>query len=115
VLLVLAIVGLFFIPDPWRVVLLVCAAVVEVAEVYFWIHFLRRYRVTTGVEGMIGKRGEVIARCDPVGRVRVHGEIWSARSSDTAEVGETVSVTAVDGLTLLVEPRARAAPVEAGG
>jgi membrane-bound serine protease (ClpP class) len=104
-LLVLAIVGLFFIPDPWRVILLACAAVIEVAEVYFWIRFLRRYRVTTGVEGMIGERGEVIARCDPLGRVRVHGEIWRARSTETAEVGTVVSVASIDGLTLLVEPR----------
>ena len=40
---------------------------IEVGEVFFWIRFLRRYRVTTGAEGMIGERAEVIGP----GRVRV--------------------------------------------
>ena len=102
-LLALAIVGLFFIPDPWRLVLLVAAALVEVGEVYFWIRFLRRYRVTTGAEGMVGESGEVISRCDPLGRVRVRGEIWNARCEGGAEPGERVVVAAVDGLTLVVE------------
>ena len=34
-LLALAIAGLFFIPDPWRVILLLVAGIVEIAEVYF--------------------------------------------------------------------------------
>ena len=62
--------GLFFLPDPWRVVVLVCAALVEVGEVFFWIRFLRRYPVTTGAEGLVGDRGEVIVRCAPRGRDR---------------------------------------------
>jgi membrane-bound serine protease (ClpP class) len=101
VILALAIAGLFVLPDPWRIVFLVCAALIEVGEVFAWIRFLRRYRVTTGVEGMIGERAEVIGP----GRVRVHGEIWSARC-DRAE-GETVRVAGVDGLTLVVEPEPR--------
>ena len=104
-LLALAIAGLFFLPDPWRLILLVAAAVVEVGELYLWIRFLRRYRVTTGAEGMVGQRGEVISRCDPVGRVRVRGEIWNARCASVAEAGELVVVADVDGLTLVVEPK----------
>ena len=104
-LLALAIAGLFFIPDPWRVILLVVAAFVEVGEVYFWIRFLRRYRVTTGAEGMLGEPGEALSRCDPLGRVRVRGEIWNARCEGGAEAGERVVVVGVDGLTLEVEAR----------
>ena len=74
-ILALAIAGLFVLPDPWRIVVLVCALVIEVGEVFLWIRFLRRYRVTTGAEGMVGERAEVIGP----GRVRVRGEIWSAR------------------------------------
>jgi membrane-bound serine protease (ClpP class) len=103
VLLALAIVGLFLLPDPWGLVVLVGVAFVEVAEVYLWIRFLRRYRVTTGVEGMVGEAGEVISRCKPVGRVRVRGEIWKARCDGGAEPGERVVVAAVEGLTLVVE------------
>ena len=102
-LLALAIVGLFVLPDPWRVVALVVAAVVEVGEVFFWIRFLRRYRVTTGAEGLIGERAEVIARCAPDGRVRMRGEIWNARSEEPLEVGERVRVTGVEGLLLRIE------------
>jgi membrane-bound serine protease (ClpP class) len=106
VILALAIAGLFVLPDPWRVVLLVCAVFIEVGEVFFWIRFLRRYRVTTGVEGLIGERAHVIDALDPGGRmrVRVRGEIWNARSSATLDAGEPVRIAAVDGLTLIVEP-----------
>lgn len=97
-LLALAIAGLFVLPDPWRVVVLCAAAMIEVGEVFLWIRFLRRYRVTTGIEGMLGERAEVIGP----GRVRLRGEIWKARGADAA--GESVRVAAIDGLTLVVEP-----------
>jgi membrane protein implicated in regulation of membrane protease activity len=102
-LLLLGIVGLFVLPDPWNVVVVCLAALVEVAEVFFWIKFLRRYRVQTGAEGLVGERGEVIGP----GRVRVHGEIWTA-SGGEAELrpGDRVRVAAVNGLTLRVEPDA---------
>jgi membrane protein implicated in regulation of membrane protease activity len=100
VILALAIAGMFVLPDPWRVVFLVCAAFIEVGEVFFWIRFLRRYRVTTGAEGMIGELAEVIGP----DRVRVRGEIWNARGGGHS--GDRVRVAAVDGLTLVVEPDA---------
>jgi membrane protein implicated in regulation of membrane protease activity len=103
-ILAAAIVGLFVLPDPWRIVFLLCAALIEVGEVYFWIRFLRRYRVTTGAEGLIGERAEVIEALSPAGTVRLRGEIWNARGSATVEPGEPVRVAAVDGLTLRVEP-----------
>ncbi len=103
-ILAAAIVGLFVLPDPWRIVFLFCAALIEVGEVYFWIRFLRRYRVTTGVEGLIGERAEVIEALSPGGRVRLRGEIWNARGAAAIARGEPVRVAAVDGLTLVVEP-----------
>ena len=70
--------GLFLLPTPWNVVAVCVAAMIEVAEVGFWMRFLRRYRVRTGAEGMIGERAEVIeAVTDGGGRVRVYGEIWA--------------------------------------
>jgi membrane protein implicated in regulation of membrane protease activity len=103
-LLALAIAGLFLLPDPWRVVVLAVAAVIEVGEVFFWIKFLRRYRVQTGAEGLVGERAEVIEACEPQGRVRVRGEIWNARCERSAGRGDAVRVSAVEGLTLVVEP-----------
>jgi membrane-bound serine protease (ClpP class) len=103
-LLVAALVGLFFIPEPWNVVAVVVAAFVEVGEVFFWIRFLRRYRIQTGAEAMVGRRAEVLERCSPDGRVRIAGEIWNARSEQPVVQGETVRIVAVEGLTLRVEP-----------
>jgi membrane-bound serine protease (ClpP class) len=103
-LLVLALAGLFVLPTPWGVVAVVLAAGVEVLEVAFWRRFLRRYRVQTGAEAMVGSRAEVLDTCAPDGRVRVGGEIWNAHSEVKAESGQMVRIRAVEGLTLVVEP-----------
>ena len=103
-ILALAIAGLFVLPDPWRVLVLAVALLIEVGEVFFWIRFLRRYRVTTGVEALIGERAEVIEALSPAGRVRIRGEIWNARGRGAVAVGEPVRIAAVEGLTLVVEP-----------
>jgi membrane-bound serine protease (ClpP class) len=104
VLLVAALVALFFLPEPWGVVAVGAAAVVELGEVWFWIRFLRRYRVTTGAEGLVGEWAEVVEACEPIGRVRLRGELWHARCRGEALTGQRVRVTAVEGLTLDVEP-----------
>jgi membrane-bound serine protease (ClpP class) len=96
--------ALFVLPPGLGIAAVALGIVVEVAEVGFWIRFLRRYRVTTGAEGLIGATAEVIETCEPRGRVRLRGEIWRARCASRAEVGERVTVTGVDGLTLEVEP-----------
>ena len=64
--------------------------VIEVAEVGFWVRFLRRYRVVTGKEALVGATAEVIEACDPRGRVRFRGEIWRAECDSRAEVGDRV-------------------------
>lgn len=101
-LLIASLVGLFVLPSPWNVLGVAAATVVEIAEIYVWLWFLRRYRVRGGAEGMIGERGEVLERCDPRGRVRVRGEIWNAVAADgeRLEEGERVVVRRVEGLTL---------------
>lgn len=96
---------LFAILDPpLGVIALAVGAVVEFGEAIFWTRYLRRIRVRTGVEGLIGERAEAIEPCEPDGRVRLRGEIWSAVCERGAGTGEAVRVTAVDGLTLAVEP-----------
>ena len=94
-----------FVFPPWLGLVAVSLGVaVEVAEVGFWMRFLRRYRVQTGAEALIGASAEVIEECDPRGRVRLRGEIWHAYCGPGAQVGERVRVTRVEGLTLRVEP-----------
>lgn len=103
-LLLAAAASLFFLPSPWGVVAVIVAVAVEVLEIGFWRRFLRRYRVQTGSEGLLGMHGEVVDACAPVGRVRLRGELWKARSDSPLDVGTPVRVSAVDGLTLAVEP-----------
>jgi membrane-bound serine protease (ClpP class) len=95
----------FLVLPPWLgLAAVTLGVVVEVAEVGFWIRFLRRYRVTTGAEGLVGARAEAIEACDPDGRVRLRGEIWRARCPAGASIGDAVRVVAVNGLVLEVEP-----------
>jgi membrane protein implicated in regulation of membrane protease activity len=105
VLLVGAIVlALFVLPPGWGIAAVAAGIVIEVAEVGFWVRFLRRYRISAGPEALIGTGAEVVEACHPHGRVRLRGEIWHARCSDGgAEVGESVVVTGIIGLTLQVE------------
>jgi membrane-bound serine protease (ClpP class) len=95
--------ALFVLPPGWGLAVVTLGIVIEVAEVGFWVRFLRRYRVRTGSEGLLGASAEVIEACDPRGRVRLRGEIWHASCSAGARVGERVRITAVNGLTLEVE------------
>jgi membrane-bound serine protease (ClpP class) len=95
----------FVLSPPIGAAVVVLAAVVEVGEVLFWRRFLRRYRVSTGAEALVGESVEVVQACDPSGRVRVRGELWNARAPQPLGVGDVARVTAVDGLTLEVAPR----------
>jgi membrane-bound serine protease (ClpP class) len=97
-------VALVVLPAPWGLAVVSAAAVVEIAEIFFWIRLSRRWRVRAGAETLIGARGEVAAPCHPVGQIRVAGELWRARCERGAGRGETVRVVGRDGLTLLVEP-----------
>jgi membrane-bound serine protease (ClpP class) len=104
VLLLAGLAALFLLESPWNAVAISAAAVVEVGEVYLWIRFLRRYRVTTGAEGLVGQRAEVLEDCRPDGRVKAMGEIWAASSETPVAKGERVRIVALEGLKLRVEP-----------
>jgi membrane-bound serine protease (ClpP class) len=66
---------------------------------------VRRRKVVTGAEQMIGLEGRVIDWENGHGRIRVHGEVWSARAPAPLAPGAPVRVDRRDGLTLHVEPR----------
>jgi membrane-bound serine protease (ClpP class) len=56
-----------------------------------------------GVEEMLGMRALAVTVLNPDGTVFVHGENWMARASDgPIEAGESVEITAMDGLLLTV-------------
>jgi Membrane-bound serine protease (ClpP class) len=65
----------------------------------------QRAKPTTGMEGMIGETGHSISELNPSGTVRMHGEIWQAKTpKGIIRQGQKVKVIAYEGLTLIVEP-----------
>jgi membrane protein implicated in regulation of membrane protease activity len=59
----------------------------------------------TGVAALVGRRATVLERVDGNGgRVKLAGEVWSARSYDGSviEVGASVDVVEIQGATALV-------------
>ncbi len=69
----------------------------------------RAYRSTPkgGMDGIIGKTGEVVEDIDPLGLIFVRGEYWKASSSEPLEKGEKVKVIGSKGLELRVEKEAK--------
>ena len=65
----------------------------------------RRQQVTTGREGLLHADAEAIESFDKRGWVHVHGERWQAVSTQAIHAGQRVRITAINGLTLTVEPR----------
>jgi membrane-bound serine protease (ClpP class) len=105
VLLVLALVlALIYLAWPWNVAVILVAAVCEVGETVVGIRYTRRRRADVGVETLIGATASVLSALAPDGQVKVNGEIWQAHTEREARVGECVRITAVNGLTLEVEP-----------
>ena len=61
-------------------------------------------KATTGSEGLIGETGEAISALNPSGLVRVHGEIWNARTKkEKLSKGDRVRVVEVQNLMVIVE------------
>jgi membrane-bound serine protease (ClpP class) len=104
VLIAAIVLAVFVIPSPWNVLVVACAAIVEVGEIIWGLRLARRWRPKTGPEAMIGELANVVIRCQPVGQVRVRGELWEATCEEGAEVGEAVRIAGLENLTLIVEP-----------
>lgn len=113
--LVALVVAVLFVPSPWNIVLVMSAALVDIAETGAFVWWSRRRRrlssPAVGSDAIVGRRGNALTRLDPtvprpLGQVRVDGEIWSARSTQSIDPGVRIIVTSVDGLLLGVEPDA---------
>lgn len=65
----------------------------------------QRGKPVTGASAMIGEIGESLEDLNPVGYVRVHGEIWNAETlAGLIAKGSKIKVNEVKGLKLIVEP-----------
>ncbi len=69
-----------------------------------WLRRLHSMPVLAGAEEMVNSVATVISWEKDAGRVRMRGTSWAARSDTALSRGQKVRVTAVDGLTVDVEP-----------
>ena len=82
----------------------------SMALVLFLVTRARTAPVTTGVEGMVGETGRAetdLQPGGPEGKVHVHGELWTARTTSNVARGEEIRVVGVEGMKLLVQRKER--------
>ncbi|AJE40010.1 MULTISPECIES: NfeD family protein [Streptomyces] len=93
------------------VIQVVVFAVVSVALIAVVRPIAARHRsqnpeLATGIEALKGKRATVLERVDGSGgRVKLAGEVWSARALDSEliyEVGQEVDIVDIEGATAVV-------------
>ncbi|CAL9414659.1 hypothetical protein SUDANB176_01739 [Streptomyces sp. enrichment culture] len=69
-------------------------------------HRAQRPRLATGVDALKGKQAVVLERVDGSGgRIKLAGEVWSARALDAGrvyEAGQEVDVVDIEGATAIV-------------
>ena len=100
---VLALLLFIVAPEPWDAVGAAVCFGLGVLEVLYWQRRMRRQRVRTGVENLVGATGKAVGPLAPSGQVRVLGELWAARSEVAVPRGGAIRVLAVRGLELDVE------------
>jgi membrane-bound serine protease (ClpP class) len=64
----------------------------------------RRNKSMMGIDALLGQVAVVVKPLEPTGQVLVHGELWEAHSPTPVPRDGRVRVTAINGLTLTVEP-----------
>jgi membrane protein implicated in regulation of membrane protease activity len=102
--LIALVLAIFVLPAPWGLVAVAVGAALDIAETgVFWWWSTRR-RAVVGVETLVGKLGVAVSDLWPEGQAKIDGEIWRARCSGGCDVGTTVVVRSVEGLTLVVDP-----------
>ena len=105
-LVVALLLALFVLDEPWDVLVVVGALVLEVGEIFFWFWYSKRRRILVGVETLIGAEALVVTPCRPLGQVRIQGELWEATCDSGADTGARVRVVGREGLRLEVEAAA---------
>lgn len=109
-LLAIVVVLLFQIGGTAAVAVLVIAAVLEVGEIALLRKWSRRLDKELPPQQpqdeLVGLTGKVVTACRPDGQVRVRGELWEATCAVGADIGASVRVEGVDGLTIRVAPAA---------
>lgn len=64
----------------------------------------QKRKPTTGVEGLIGEIGEAVTDLHPTGEIKIHGEIWKARSLEgDLPKGSKITAVTINALTIHVK------------
>ncbi|MCX4551927.1 NfeD family protein [Streptomyces sp. NBC_01387] len=88
------------------VFVIVSVALIAVVRPIANRHRSQRPELATGIDALKGRQAVVLERVDGSGgRIKLAGEIWSARSLDTDtsyEPGQQVDVVEIDGATAVV-------------
>ena len=103
---VAVVLAVFVLPYPWGLVAIGVGAALDLGETGAFLWWSKRRRAAVGAEALVGKPGVAMADLWPEGQVKVAGEIWNARCEGGCDAGTDVVVRGLEGLTLLVEPRA---------
>ena len=107
--IVLGSVMLVDLPSGWLTISWASIALVVGVTVLFFLGVLsyaikaQLSKVRTGIEGLIGEEGTATTDIREKGKVRVHGELWNARSEEPIAEGERVIVTEVKGMIIKVK------------
>ena len=84
----------------------VSVALIAVVRPIATRHRSQRPQLVTGIDALKGKQAVVLERVDNAGgRIKLAGEVWSARSLDTGrayEAGQEVDVVDIEGATAIV-------------
>jgi membrane protein implicated in regulation of membrane protease activity len=99
-------IGIFWLM-PLRIAAPSYAGIVLVSGLMYWAIIRAIKKIpTTGAGGLVGTRARVVSELDPSDEaqylVEADGELWSANSPDVLKPGETVRITGVEGIKLLV-------------
>ncbi|MET7379661.1 NfeD family protein [Streptomyces sp. NPDC005526] len=88
------------------VFVVVSVALIAVVRPIAARHSRQRPQLATGVDALKGRHAVVLERVDASGgRIKLAGEVWSARALDTGrayEAGEEVDVVDIEGATAIV-------------
>lgn len=93
-------------PSWWTVVLIVLATVAFFGIALTTVARTRFATQTIGRDHLIGRTGTAVGSLDPEGLVDLDGARWKARATRAADIGngDPVTVVAVRGVVLLVDP-----------
>jgi membrane protein implicated in regulation of membrane protease activity len=84
----------------------VSVALIAVVRPVATRHRSQRPQLATGIDALKGKQAIVLERVDSSGgRIKLAGEVWSARSLDTTrayDVGQEVDVVEIEGATAII-------------